>query len=73
MEGEKKCEGGSEGELAAYVWERRLFRPVRVASNAGEARERRERRRLIEDDDGGLVGAKGEREGRSNERVTGGG
>ena len=73
MEGEKKCEGGSEGELAAQVRERRLFRPVRVASNAGEARERREKRRLIDDDDGGLVGAKGEREGQSDERVTRGG
>ena len=32
MEGEEQWAGGSEEELAAEVRERRLFRPVRVAS-----------------------------------------
>ena len=39
----------------------------------GRQEKGREKRRLIDDDDGGLVGAKGEREGQSDERLTRGG
>ena len=46
-----------------------------LGGQARQARQEkgREQRRLIDDDDGGLVGAKGEREVRSDERVTRGG